>query len=440
MAQHRDGLSLMDPMVVWLDRLGLFDRSQAPGPTTSPPPARSRTSTAKLTSTPGFLWMVSEGNDRVTQVNAGRAYARVQLAATAQGVAMQPLQQALQEYPEQAGPHAEIRRLLGADAPAQTVQMWARVGFAPPVEPAPRRGVDAHILRHDDAACRSTDARQRECPGVWTALPACARVLSCDPRTPRARDRATEERILAAVGEVLARDGFGAHRRQRHRARGRCRQGADLPLLRRPARAAAHLGRAAGASGRRVDELLGDDPQAMLALPLRRALCAVLRPLHRCAARAAADAGDPGRRDRGTQRTHRDPRDRARAVGRSRSRRCSAATEFERQPHLRGITLLLVAGVMYLLVRSRTIRIFGGDRPAQRCRLGRVEGGVGRHGAADAGCRPTARRAARAATLGALTGRADGRASLHCRHAGPVPAHLCNSSRLRASAPREGVA
>jgi hypothetical protein len=91
--------------------------------------------------------MVSQGNDRATQVNAGRAYARVQLAATGQGVVMQPLQQALQEYPEQAKPHAEIRRLLDATAPAQTVQMWARVGFAPPVQPAPRRGVDAHILR-----------------------------------------------------------------------------------------------------------------------------------------------------------------------------------------------------------------------------------------------------------------------------------------------------
>ena len=91
--------------------------------------------------------MVTEGNDRTTQVDAGRAYARVQLAATAHGVAMHPLQQALQEYPEQAGPHADIRRLLDAPQPAKTVQMWARAGFAPPVEPAPRRGLNAHVLR-----------------------------------------------------------------------------------------------------------------------------------------------------------------------------------------------------------------------------------------------------------------------------------------------------
>jgi hypothetical protein len=91
--------------------------------------------------------MVSGDNRRSTQVGAGRAYARVQLAATALGLAMQPLQQALQEYAEQAGPYAQFRRLAGAADPAQTVQMWARVGYAPPVPPAPRRGVDAHLLR-----------------------------------------------------------------------------------------------------------------------------------------------------------------------------------------------------------------------------------------------------------------------------------------------------
>ena len=145
-AQHRDGLSLTDPMVVWMARLGLFDRSQAPGPDDFATTSQIKDFGTKIASTPGFLWLVSRGNDRVTQVNAGRAYARVQLAGTAQGVAMHPLQQALQEYPEQARPYAAIRQLLEAPAPAQTIQMWARVGFAPPVQPAPRRGVAAHLV------------------------------------------------------------------------------------------------------------------------------------------------------------------------------------------------------------------------------------------------------------------------------------------------------
>ncbi len=145
-ARHRDGLSLTDPMVVWMDRLGLFDRSQAPGSDDFATTSQIKDFGTKIASTPGFLWLVSRGNDRVTQVNAGRAYARVQLAGTAQGVAMHPLQQALQEYPEQARPYAAIRQLLEAPAPTQTIQMWARVGFAPLVQPAPRRGVAAHLV------------------------------------------------------------------------------------------------------------------------------------------------------------------------------------------------------------------------------------------------------------------------------------------------------
>jgi hypothetical protein len=144
-ARHRDGISLTDPMVVWLDRLGLFDRTRAPAPDSFATRSQLEDFDAKIATTPAFLWMVTDDNERATQVNAGRAYARVQLAATAQGVAMQPLQQALQEYPEVAGPYRETRQALGVRA-TQTIPMWARVGFAPPVGPAPRRGLDA-ILR-----------------------------------------------------------------------------------------------------------------------------------------------------------------------------------------------------------------------------------------------------------------------------------------------------
>lgn len=146
-AEHRDGLSLNSPMVRLLTAVGLFDRSQP-----SPPESRAIKGqlvefNEKIAATPSFFWMITDANDRTTQLQAGRAYVRAQLAATAHGLAMHPLQQALQEYPEQAEQHAAIHTLLGAKRPDQTVQMWARFGYAPPVEPAPRRGVDAHIVR-----------------------------------------------------------------------------------------------------------------------------------------------------------------------------------------------------------------------------------------------------------------------------------------------------
>jgi hypothetical protein len=145
--QHRDGLVVLDRIPVLMSKVGLFDRSKPPAPDDYATTSQIKDFNAKLDSTPGFLWMVTDGNDRSTQVNAGRAYARVQLAATAAGIALQPMQQALQEYPEQAKPYAEIRSLLDASQPNQTVQMWARAGFAPPVGPAPRRGVDAQLVR-----------------------------------------------------------------------------------------------------------------------------------------------------------------------------------------------------------------------------------------------------------------------------------------------------
>ena len=145
-AQHRDGISITSPMLVALDTLGLVSRTEAPAPDSMAVKGQIKDFAAKLDSTPAFLWLSSSDNERVTQVQAGRAYARVQLAATAHGVVMQPLQQALQEFAEVQGPYQRIHQLLGAPRPAATVQMWARVGFAADVPPAPRRGLDAHIL------------------------------------------------------------------------------------------------------------------------------------------------------------------------------------------------------------------------------------------------------------------------------------------------------
>jgi hypothetical protein len=144
-AQHRDGLSITAPKVVALERLGFFDRTRAPAPDDYATTSQIQEFDGKLASTPGFLWMVTPANDRASQVNAGRSYVRVQLAATGQGLSMQPLSQALQEYPEMKQPYADIHALLGAKEAGQTVQMWARVGYAPAVQPSPRRRLNDFI-------------------------------------------------------------------------------------------------------------------------------------------------------------------------------------------------------------------------------------------------------------------------------------------------------
>ena len=174
-ARHRDGISINKPMVRTLTALGLFDRSRAPGPEDSATTGQIDTFNATLAGTPAFFWMVTRGNDRRTQVNAGRAYVRAQLAATAQGLAMHPLSQALQEYPEQAQPYAQIHDLVGAPRPDHVVQMWTRLGYGPAIEPAPRRGLQAHLMTARRCARQALNA-------PWRG----ASALSCGPAAPAA--------------------------------------------------------------------------------------------------------------------------------------------------------------------------------------------------------------------------------------------------------------
>ena len=90
-----------------------------------------------INSARGFVWLASETNTRRDQINAGRDWVRMNLAAQSAGLAIHPLSQALQEFPEMAGPYDELRTELGV-AEGGAVQMLARIGYAPFPEPSPR--------------------------------------------------------------------------------------------------------------------------------------------------------------------------------------------------------------------------------------------------------------------------------------------------------------
>jgi hypothetical protein len=146
-AQHRDGISLNSPMMRALTALGLFDRTKASAPDSSEIKGQLERFNAAIASTPAYFWLSTERNDRITQLLAGRAYVRAQLAATAQGLSMHPLSQALQEYPEQKPHYQAVHQLLGAAERGHTVQMWTRLGYGPAIGPAPRRGLEAHVRK-----------------------------------------------------------------------------------------------------------------------------------------------------------------------------------------------------------------------------------------------------------------------------------------------------
>jgi hypothetical protein len=144
-ARHRDGISLNGAMPRLMHAVGLFDPLEVPTPG-SPNLKRVMDRWSAFETGSGYLWLASTGNTRQLQVDAGRAYARLHLQATAAGVEMHPLSQALQEFPEVKGPYAALHRALALDPQRNTVQMLARTGFAlQAAQPSPRRGLQAML-------------------------------------------------------------------------------------------------------------------------------------------------------------------------------------------------------------------------------------------------------------------------------------------------------
>jgi AcrR family transcriptional regulator len=164
--------------------------------------------------------------------------------------------------------------------------------------------------------------------------------------------------VLTAVGQVLARDGFsavGINAIARE-------AGVDKVLIYRYFGGLDGLLRAWGASGKfwpSVDELLGDVPEAVLSLPLADRYAVffdrfvdALRARPLTIEIMAAEIHERNELTAILEEEREQWGAHAEAV--------FGGDEFKRRPYLKGITLLLVAGVQYLLIRARRIRLFGG--------------------------------------------------------------------------------
>jgi len=181
------------------------------------------------------------------------------------------------------------------------------------------------------------------------------------PRLATQRERNRDEtsaRLLAAVGEVLARDGFAALGVNAVAKQA----GVDKVLIYRYFGGLPELIQAWGESGRfwpGVDELVGPDRAAFLQLPLAERYARFFehfieglraRPLTLEIMAAEITERNELTAILETERENWGA-EAARLLG---------DDAWEQRPALRGVTLLMVAGVQYLLVRSRTIRLFGG--------------------------------------------------------------------------------
>jgi hypothetical protein len=139
-----DGIAMIGPKMKTLKLVGALDRAALADPASTAFKTGLDMQTEICGSIPGLMWIITPGNNRADQLEAGRRYVRAHLRAATQGVAMHPLSQCLQEFPEMAENFARIHQILGASG-TQRVQMLARMGYAEPVGPAPRWPLETHI-------------------------------------------------------------------------------------------------------------------------------------------------------------------------------------------------------------------------------------------------------------------------------------------------------
>lgn len=146
-ARHRDGLAIEGPLIAPAKFFGMFSRTNMLNPNSEANKQALQQWRRKIDTAPAFAWLSTQENDDTPtgRLTAGMAYARMNLAATAAGLAVHPWSQGLQEYREMEDIRSELRIALqnGENFP----HMLVRVGYADPVGPAARRGIDALFMR-----------------------------------------------------------------------------------------------------------------------------------------------------------------------------------------------------------------------------------------------------------------------------------------------------
>lgn len=139
-----DGIALSGAMLEGLMAVGGLDRAALLDRDSVAFDAMMRLQERVLKATPAFAVVITPGNARLDQIEAGRRWLRLNLAATALGLGLHPVSQTLQEYRELSVHRRRVHELLAELG--QAVQMLGRLGFAPPVPPAPRWPLERRVV------------------------------------------------------------------------------------------------------------------------------------------------------------------------------------------------------------------------------------------------------------------------------------------------------
>lgn len=131
-----DGIDFSGAMWDGLRMTGLFSREAALDPEGYSFRSGLDMVREKARTGMAYIWLTTSGNTRDEQIAAGRDWVRLNLVATGLGVGVQPMSQALQEFPEMAAPYARAHELLAPKG--GIVQMLGRLGYGPQVSQSPR--------------------------------------------------------------------------------------------------------------------------------------------------------------------------------------------------------------------------------------------------------------------------------------------------------------
>ena len=139
-----DGISLGGAFLEALKLIGVLTRKSLADPASSAFKIGIDMFEEAAMTAMGFVWITTPGNDRTAQIQAGRAYMRIALQAAGDGLVMQPMSQALQEYGAMATYFETVHAEL-TDQPGERVQMLARLGYGEDTGPAPRWPLETRV-------------------------------------------------------------------------------------------------------------------------------------------------------------------------------------------------------------------------------------------------------------------------------------------------------
>ncbi len=140
-----DGVSLSGAFLEALALTGQLSRQQMASPGSTAHQTAIDRYQPTMASGMAYAWVTTDGNTRLEQLEAGRAWARINLEATRHGLGFHPVSQALQEFPEMAAQFGKLHELLGA-SDGRRIQMLARLGYGGIVAQTPRWPLQSKLV------------------------------------------------------------------------------------------------------------------------------------------------------------------------------------------------------------------------------------------------------------------------------------------------------